>query len=107
MLGSALARDYLMQALETAEVLGDLGVQAPGSELPLESDMSFTSRERAILSQWEVGAALVPGGGPMARLPRLIGREHALEVLLEHFNPDWNRGLANPSRSMILLLPVV
>jgi len=26
---------------------------------------------------------------------------------LEHFNPDWNRGLANPSRSMILLLPVV
>jgi enoyl-CoA hydratase/carnithine racemase len=34
------------------------------------------------LSQWEVGAALVPGGGPMARLPRLIGRGRALEVLL-------------------------
>ena len=28
-------------------------------------------------------------------------------IWLEHFNPDWNRGLANPSRSMILLLPVV
>jgi enoyl-CoA hydratase/carnithine racemase len=53
-----------------------------GSELALASDMRFASRERAILSQWEVGAALVPGGGPMARLPRLIGRGRALEVLL-------------------------
>ena len=53
-----------------------------GSELALASDMRFASRERAILSQWEVGAALVPGGGPMARLPRLMGRGRALEVLL-------------------------
>src|SRR5712672_1678566 len=53
-----------------------------GSELALACDMSFASREKAILSQWEVGAGLVPGGGPMARLPRLIGRGRALEVLL-------------------------
>ncbi|MBV8187874.1 MAG: enoyl-CoA hydratase/isomerase family protein [Alphaproteobacteria bacterium] len=53
-----------------------------GSELALASDMRFASREKAILSQWEVGAGLVPGGGPMARLPRLIGRGRALEVLL-------------------------
>jgi enoyl-CoA hydratase/carnithine racemase len=53
-----------------------------GSELALASDMRFASRERAVLSQWEVGAGLVPGGGPMARLPRLIGRGRALEVLL-------------------------
>jgi enoyl-CoA hydratase/carnithine racemase len=44
--------------------------------------MSFASRELAILSQWEVGVGLVAGGGPMARLPRLIGRGRALEVLL-------------------------
>ncbi|MGY4313581.1 enoyl-CoA hydratase/carnithine racemase [Bradyrhizobium sp. JR3.5] len=44
-----------------------------GSELALASDMRFASREKAILSQWEVGAGLVPGGGPMARLPRLMG----------------------------------
>src|SRR3712207_9087296 len=44
--------------------------------------MRFASRERAILSQWEVGAGLVPGGGPRARLPRLMGRGRALEVLL-------------------------
>jgi enoyl-CoA hydratase/carnithine racemase len=53
-----------------------------GSELSLASDMRFASREKAVLSQWEIGAALVPGGGPMARLPRLIGRGRALEVLL-------------------------
>ena len=45
-----------------------------GSELALASDTRFASREKAILSQWEVGAGLVPGGGPMARLPRLLGR---------------------------------
>src|SRR6266481_5127971 len=53
-----------------------------GSELALACDMRFGSREKAILSQWEVGAGIVPGGGPMARLPRLMGRGRALEVLL-------------------------
>jgi enoyl-CoA hydratase/carnithine racemase len=53
-----------------------------GSELALACDMRFASLERAILSQFEVGAGFVPGGGPMARLPRLIGRGRALEVLL-------------------------
>jgi len=53
-----------------------------GSELALACDMSFASLEKAILSQWEVGVGLVAGGGPMARLPRLIGRARALEVLL-------------------------
>jgi enoyl-CoA hydratase/carnithine racemase len=53
-----------------------------GSELALACDMSFASRDKAILSQWEVGVGLVAGGGPMARLPRLIGRARALEVLL-------------------------
>jgi enoyl-CoA hydratase/carnithine racemase len=53
-----------------------------GSELTLACDMSFVSREKAVLSQWEVGAGLVAGGGPMARLPRLMGRARALEVVL-------------------------
>jgi enoyl-CoA hydratase/carnithine racemase len=44
--------------------------------------MRFASRENTILSQWEVGAGLVPGDGLMARLPRLMGRGRALEVLL-------------------------
>jgi 1,4-dihydroxy-2-naphthoyl-CoA synthase len=53
-----------------------------GSELALACDMRFASREKALLSHFEVGAGVVPGGGPMARLPRLIGRGRALEVLL-------------------------
>ena len=53
-----------------------------GSEILLACDMSFASREKAIISQWEVGVGMVAGGGPMARLPRLIGRNRALEVLL-------------------------
>ena len=55
---------------------------AVGSELALACDMRFASREKAILSHFEVGAGVVPGGGPMARLPRLMGRGRALEVLL-------------------------
>jgi enoyl-CoA hydratase/carnithine racemase len=53
-----------------------------GSEITLACDMSFASREKAVLSQWEVGVGMVAGGGPMARLPQLIGRNRALEVLL-------------------------
>src|SRR6266566_3753600 len=53
-----------------------------GSELALACDMRFASREKAILSPFEVGAGLVPGGGPMAQLTRLMGRGRALEVIL-------------------------
>ena len=53
-----------------------------GSEVLLACDMTFASREKTIISQWEVGVGMVAGGGPMARLPRLIGRNRALEVLL-------------------------
>src|SRR6266516_5482453 len=53
-----------------------------GSELALACDMRFASREKAILSQLEVGAGLVPGGCPMAQLTRLMGRGRALEVIL-------------------------
>jgi enoyl-CoA hydratase/carnithine racemase len=53
-----------------------------GSEITLACDMSFASREKTIISQWEVGVGMVAGGGPMARLPQLIGRNRALEVLL-------------------------
>jgi enoyl-CoA hydratase/carnithine racemase len=61
-----------------------------GSEIALACDMSFVSREKAVISQWEVGVGMVAGGGPMARLPQLIGRNRALEVLLssEDINGD-------------------
>src|SRR6516164_5861534 len=73
---------YASAALQSCPSPPSAGVR-PASEASLHSQyMRFASREKAILSQWEVGAGLVPGGGPMARLPRLIGRGRALEVLL-------------------------
>jgi enoyl-CoA hydratase/carnithine racemase len=53
-----------------------------GSEIALAADMRFASRDKAFISHFEVGAGFAPGGGPMARLPRLVGRGRALEILL-------------------------
>ncbi len=52
-----------------------------GSEFVLATDIRFAS-EHAVLGQFEVGVGAVPGGGPMARLGRLVGRGRALEILL-------------------------
>jgi len=52
-----------------------------GSEFVLATDIRFAS-EKAVLGQFEVAVGAVPGGGPMARLGRLVGRGRALEVLL-------------------------
>jgi enoyl-CoA hydratase/carnithine racemase len=52
-----------------------------GSEFVLATDIRFAS-EKAIFGQFEVGVGAVPGGGPMARLGRLVGRGRALEILL-------------------------
>src|SRR5258708_53166 len=53
-----------------------------GSEFVLACDMRFASREKAILAQVEVGAGVHPGGGGTERLPPLVGRGRALEIVL-------------------------
>jgi enoyl-CoA hydratase/carnithine racemase len=53
-----------------------------GSEIALAMDMCFAAIGKAVFSQPEVAVGLVPGGGSTQRLPRLIGRGRALEVLL-------------------------
>jgi len=53
-----------------------------GSEFALATDIRFASRERAVLGQFEVGFATAPGGGPSTRLPGIVGRGRALEILL-------------------------
>ncbi len=53
-----------------------------GSEFVLACDLRFASRENTLLGQWEVGVGVVPGGGPMARLSRMVGRGRTLEILL-------------------------
>jgi enoyl-CoA hydratase/carnithine racemase len=53
-----------------------------GSEFLLACDMRFASRENTALAQVEVGAGVHPGGGGTERLPPLVGRGRALEIVL-------------------------
>jgi enoyl-CoA hydratase/carnithine racemase len=53
-----------------------------GSELTLSCDMRFAALGRAVLSQPEVALGIIPGGTGTQRLPRLMGRSRALEVIL-------------------------
>ena len=69
-------------------------VRGAGSEFVLACDLRFASRENALLGQFEVGAGVVPGGGPMARLSRLVGRGRALEILLVADDLDGQRAAA-------------
>jgi enoyl-CoA hydratase/carnithine racemase len=53
-----------------------------GSELALATDLRFASLEKAILGQMEVAFTALPGGGAAGRLPALVGRGRAFEILL-------------------------
>ncbi|GHH77061.1 enoyl-CoA hydratase/isomerase family protein [Promicromonospora soli] len=59
-----------------------------GNELTLALDLRYASREKAIFGQPEVGGGLLPGGGGTERLPRFIGRDRALEVILSSDDYD-------------------
>ena len=59
-----------------------------GNELALAFDLRYASREKAIFGQPEVGSGLLPGGGGTERLPRTIGRDRALEVILTSADYD-------------------
>src|SRR6266403_1637635 len=52
------------------------------SEFVLACDMRFASRENTRLGQPEVAVGLHPGGGGAERLPHLVGRGRALEIVL-------------------------
>src|SRR6059036_564189 len=53
-----------------------------GSEFLLSLDMRFAALGRAVLAQPEVALGILPGGTGTQRLPRLMGRSRALEVVL-------------------------
>jgi len=57
-------------------------VRGACSEFVLACDMRFVSRENTRLGQPEVGVGLHPGGGGTERLPHLVGRGRALEIIL-------------------------
>jgi enoyl-CoA hydratase/carnithine racemase len=57
-------------------------VRGASSEFVLACDMRFASRESTRLGQPEVGVGVHPGGGGTERLPHLVGRGRALEIIL-------------------------
>jgi enoyl-CoA hydratase/carnithine racemase len=63
-----------------------------GSEIALACDIRFASRERAVLGQPEVPFGLLPAGGAIERLFRLVGRARALEIVIG--GEDYDAGTA-------------
>jgi enoyl-CoA hydratase/carnithine racemase len=57
-------------------------VRGASSEFVLACDRRFASRENTRLGQPEVGVGVNPGGGATERLPLLVGRGRALEIVL-------------------------
>jgi enoyl-CoA hydratase/carnithine racemase len=57
-------------------------VRGASSEFVLACDMRFGSRENMRLGQPEVAVGVHPGGGGAERLPDLVGRGRALEIVL-------------------------
>jgi enoyl-CoA hydratase/carnithine racemase len=53
-----------------------------GNEFALACDLRFAGLEHALIDQPEMRGRVVPGGGAIARLPALIGRARALELIL-------------------------
>jgi enoyl-CoA hydratase/carnithine racemase len=67
------------KAITIAQIAGR--VRGGGSEFVLACDMRFASRERAIFGQLEVATGVIPGGGAVQHLARLMGRARAIEVI--------------------------
>jgi enoyl-CoA hydratase/carnithine racemase len=57
-------------------------VRAGGNEFVLACDMRFAAQGKAIFSQFEPSFGVIPGGGGVQHLARLLGRARALEVML-------------------------
>ncbi|MEO1934260.1 MAG: enoyl-CoA hydratase/isomerase family protein, partial [Myxococcales bacterium] len=63
-----------------AEIGGRVG--GGGSELAASCDMRFGALGKTVINQPEVAIGILPGGSGTQRLPRLLGRGRALEVIL-------------------------
>jgi len=73
-------RFRIMNKVVIAQIEGRVG--GGGSELCASLDMRFGVRGKTIVNQMEVPLGILPGGSATQRLPRLMGRGRALEVIL-------------------------
>ncbi|MBC7520697.1 MAG: enoyl-CoA hydratase/isomerase family protein [Sandarakinorhabdus sp.] len=79
-------RFQTMNTVTIAQIEGRVG--GGGSELSMAFDMRFGVRGKTIINQMEVPIGIIPGGTGTQRMPRLIGRARALEVILGGIDMD-------------------
>ena len=88
-----LWRDFVLR-LSSAPVVSLAKIRGRtrgiGNEFMLACDMRFASRQSALFGNPEIGVGLVPGGGALEWLPRVVGRSRALEIVLssDDFDAD-------------------
>jgi enoyl-CoA hydratase/carnithine racemase len=76
----ACERYRTMSKPTIAQIEGRVG--GGGCELSQAMDMRFGVRGKTVINQMEVPLGILPGGGGTQRLPRLVGRGRALEIIL-------------------------
>ena len=88
-----LWRDFVLRLSSTpvvsfAKIRGR--TRGIGNEFVLACDMRFASPQSALFGNPEIGVGLVPGGGALEWLPRVVGRSRALEIVLsaDDFDAD-------------------
>ena len=69
-----------MNKVTIAQIEGRVG--GGGSELAASFDLRYGVRGRTRINQMEVPLGILPGGTGTQRLPRLVGRARAMEIIL-------------------------